>query len=347
MEQGHKLGYIFPYTEPELDALLKVLKQTRQTASRLKRVMEALTFCRYVFNIDHLHPLIVSKRCHGAISSGPVNRANQAAPLKVQDLVKLHDILETSQDGWDKVMAGSALFCVYARARWSDFVHCGNLNLDKLSDGTIAYVDADVAIHKTMSAAARRFRFLNLTAPGLGVHGTDWASHWIAALEKLGIHPFNVEGGCIIPAPDPEGSPPRRALESDEAGCWLLLGEKHSRGDSCRAISSHSLKATMLSFAAKRGYSHLDRLSLGHHIHPYQMADVYARDAAARDLRLLDSLIKEVRSGIFKPDESRAGRLDLSKRQKVGDDWTDQVVVEATADPFCLCKTLREVRASS
>ena len=83
-----------------------------------------------------------------------MNRANQAAPLAVRDLVKLHEILESSDDMWDRVMAGSSLFCVYARARWSDFVHCGNLSLDKLSDGSIAYVDADVSIHKTMHSAA-------------------------------------------------------------------------------------------------------------------------------------------------------------------------------------------------
>ena len=111
-------------------------------------------------------------------------------------------------------------------------------------------------------------------------------------MEHVGIDPFNIEDGCLIPAPDSEGKPLRRALESDEAGCWLrlLLGEKHSRSESSRAVSSHSLKATMLSFAAKRGYSHPDRLSLAHHVHPYQMADVHARDAAARDLRLLDAL---------------------------------------------------------
>ena len=335
MEQGHKLGYIFPYTESDLYSLLKVLKSTGQSASRLKGVMEALTFCRYVFNIDPLHPLTISKRCYGAISSGPVNRAKQAAPLSVRDLVHLHEVLETSDDVWDRVMSGSSLFCVYARARWSDFVHCGNLTLDKLDDGTIAYVDADVEIHKTMFAAARRFRFLNLTAPGLGVHGTNWVSHWIAALEQLGIDPFNVEGGCIIPAPDSEGRPLKRALESDEAGCWLrlLLGEKHSRSESTRAISSHSLKATMLSFAAKRGYSHPDRLSLGHHVHPYKMADVYARDAAARDLRLLDALIMEVRDGSFKPDESRAGRLDLSKRQRMDGENFDPILNEQTIEP--------------
>ena len=323
MEQGHKLGYIFPYSESELYSLLKVLKGTGQKASRLKGVMEALTFCRYVFNIEQLQSLMNSKRCHGVVAGGPVNKANQAAPLKVSDLVLLHETLETSDDDWNRLMSGACLFCVYARARWSDFIHGGKITLDHYSDGSIAYVEMDVSVHKTMFASARRFRYLNLAAPGLGVHGTDWVSKWMAAFDKLGIDPHAEVRGCVMPAPDVEGKPLARALESDEAGCWLrlLIGEKLGRSESSRPISSHSLKATMLSFAAKRGVSHQDRLSLGHHVHPYQMADVYARDAAARDLRLLDFLIREVRCGAFKPDESRAGRLDFSKRQKV-DDFT-------------------------
>ena len=32
--------------------------------------------------------------------------------------------------------------------------------------GSVACVEMDVAIHKTMFASARRFRFLNLAAPG-------------------------------------------------------------------------------------------------------------------------------------------------------------------------------------
>ena len=307
MEQGHKLGYIFPYSESELYALLKVLKDTGQSASRLKGIMEALTFCRYVFNIEQLQSLIHSKRCHGVVSGVPVNRANQAAPLKVKDLVVLHETLESSEDDWNRLMSGACLFCVYARARWSDFIHSGKMTLDRYSDGSIAYVEMDVAVHNTMFASARRFRYLNLAAPGLGVHGTDWVSKWIAAFEKLGIDPFTDVRGCVMPAPDAEGKPLARALESDEAGCWLrlLIGEKFNRSDCQRPISSHSLKATMLSFAAKRGYSHQDRLSLGHHVQPYRLADVYARDAAARDLRLLDSLIREVRSG---SSRTRAGQ---------------------------------------
>ena len=51
MEQGHKLGYFFPYTEQELYGLLKTLKSSGFTSSGLKGVLEALTLCRHVFNL--------------------------------------------------------------------------------------------------------------------------------------------------------------------------------------------------------------------------------------------------------------------------------------------------------
>jgi len=38
-------------------------------------------------------------------------------------------------------------------------------------------------------------------------------------------------------------------------------------------VSSPSLKATLLSMAEKRGLPHEDRLDMGHHIHPFRMAD--------------------------------------------------------------------------
>ena len=319
MEQGHKLGYFFPYTEPELYSLLKTLKSSGFTSSRLKGVLEALTLCRHVFNLDEIHDLTVSKRCFGAIATGPVEKAKQAAPLKMADLISLHETLAGSKDPWDKVMAGACLFCVYSRARWSDFIHGGHIELDFLSDGSIAYVEMQVAVHKTMFASARRFRFLDLVAPGLGVHGDNWVQQWIDSLKFLNIDPFAAHRGCLMPAPDSHGYPLQRAIETDEAGCWLrlLLGEALKRSDSSRLLSSHSLKSTMLTFAAKRGIDHQDRLSLGHHAHPFQMADVYARDAQARNLRILDELIAELRSGAFCPDESRAGRFKEQGRSEI------------------------------
>ena len=230
-------------------------------------------------------------------------------------------MLEGSADLWDRAMAGASLFCVYSRARWSDFIHGGRIEIDKLENDCIAYVELQVIIHKTMHASARRFRFLSLVAPGRGVHGGDWVRSWLDNLQALGIDFENDKHGCLMPAPDVNGQPLQRAVDTEEAGAWLrlLLGENLEKANSSRVISSHSLKSTMLSYAAKRGLSRPDRLSLGHHSGPYKMTDVYARDAQARDLRLMDKLVSEIRSGYFCPDESRAGRFHDSKRLKTSD----------------------------
>eukprot|EP00435_Cladocopium_sp_Y103_P047487 s2776_g14.t1 len=104
-------------------------------------------------------------------------------------------------------------------------------------------------------------------------------------------------GVTIMPAPGPDGRPQQRPLATDEASSWLrlLLGEEQQMASSARKISSHSLKSTILSFAAKRGLGYVD---------------TYARDAQARVIRLVDKLIIEVRSGYFEPDCNRAGRFN-------------------------------------
>ena len=49
---------------------------------------------------------------------------------------------------------------------------------------------------------------------------------------------------------------------------------------------------------------------MGHHAHPFRMADTYARDAQARTIRLIDKLLLEIRVGYFDPDTTRAGRFN-------------------------------------
>ena len=209
----------------------------------------------------------------------------------------------------------ACLFCVYSRARWSDFCHGDAIRLDFADDGSIAYADMEVYIHKTMNSAANRFKFLDLVASGIGFTGHNWINTWISALSTLGIDPLvKKPGKCLMPAPGEDDLPCSRPLDCSEVGTWLrlLLGEQAKRHDSARMLSSHSLKATLLSMSAKRGISHQDRLAMGHHAHPFRMADVYAREAQARTIRLLDKLILEVRSGYFKPDETRVGRFDAT-----------------------------------
>ncbi|CAL1150630.1 unnamed protein product [Cladocopium goreaui] len=308
-----QLGFFWPVGEPDVYRIIKTLHSSGNSTSRLKSILEAITFCRYSFDIEDLHPITVSKRCLGATGGDVANKLNQAAPLTVADIWQLHLCLDTG-DAWDRVFSGAALFCIYARARWSDFIHGNCIRLDVLdSTGQVAYADMEVQIHKTMKAAANKFKFLDLVVSGSGFFGNDWVRSWVDALNNIGVDPFSNEPGkTLMPAPAADGTALQRALESDEASVWLrlMLGEKVKRSESTRQISSHSLKATLLSMAAKRGLKHEDRLAMGHHVHPFKMADTYARDAQARTIRLIDKLLLEIRAGYFNPDSTRAGRFN-------------------------------------
>ena len=308
-----QLGFFWPVGEPDVYRIIKTLHSSGNSTSRLKSILEAITSCRYSFDIEDLHPITVSKRCLGATGGDVANKLNQAAPLTVADIWQLHLCLDTG-DAWDRVFSGAALFCIYARARWSDFIHGNCVRLDVLdSTGQVAYADMEVQIHETMKAAANKFKFLDLVVSGSGFFGNDWVRSWVDALNNIGVDPFSNEPGkTLMPAPAADGTALQRALESDEASVWLrlMLEEKVKRSESTRQISSHSLKATLLSMAAKRGLKHEDRLAMGHHVHPFKMADTYARDAQARTIRLIDKLLLEIRAGYFNPDSTRAGRFN-------------------------------------
>jgi hypothetical protein len=74
-------------------------------------------------------------------------------------------------------------------------------------------------------------------------------------------------------------------------------------------ISTHSLKATLLSWASKAQMDINDRRLLGHHVDSNQISPLtYSRDALAGPLEKLWQVILKVRSGQFDPDESRATR---------------------------------------
>ena len=248
-----QLGFFWPVDEPDMYRIIKTLHSSGNSTSRLKSILEAITFCRYSFDIEDLHPITVSKRCLGAAGGDVANKLNQAAPLTVADIWQLHLCLDTG-DAWDRVFSGAALFCIYARARWSDFIHGNCIRLDVLdSTGQVAYADMEVQIHKTMKAAANKFKFLDLVVSGSGIFGNDWVRSWVDALNNIGVDPFSNEPGkTLMPAPAADGTALQRALESDEASVWLrlMLGENVKRSESTRQISSHSLKATILSMAA-------------------------------------------------------------------------------------------------
>ena len=288
-------------------------------ASRLQGYMQAIAFCRHVLDVQELQVVLDSKRCSGVSRETCPRERKQASPLTVVELRRLHQLVDEAPDIWDAIFAGAALLCCYCRGRWGDLMRSESAFLDVDENRQPAYLETRTGRHKTMSSQMHRHQFLPMVAPVKGVHGADWTTPWMKHRTSMGLA-FPPEG-LIMPAPDKNGEPTQRPLESGECGKWLrrlLSMEKDTSEGSDRRISSHSLKCTMLSFAAKRGLSVPDRLMLEYHSSQMHMAMVYSRDGAAASLILLERLIEEIFKGKFKPDSTRSGRVIDSPAEPPG-----------------------------
>ena len=299
-------GIRFPCGEEPFYNFLKQETVKGAPPSRMKSFFEALVFVRYVLGVEALQELTESRRCTGAAFTRSLSCPKQAEPFTVKQLQIFHAVLRESEEIWNRVMAGMILFCVYARARWSDAQHAEALLEDRDSEEVIQFLEAKTAIHKTARAYHMRHQFLPMAAPSFGVTDDNWGFQWIHARRVLQID--DLTKYPLMPAPDSVLEPTRRPLTTQEAKMWMheLLGDNMNK---TAKITSHSCKCTCLSYLAKRGASFEDRLVLGYHANSMKMALVYSRDSAARPLALLKHVLDEIKRGVFDPDCTRSGRL--------------------------------------
>eukprot|EP00435_Cladocopium_sp_Y103_P057298 s2538_g19.t1 len=77
------LGHLFPCSEPQLYQALCAFRTEGCKAGRIQGCIEAVTFCRFVFNIQSLQESVDSKRCRGVARGSPINKPAQSSPLRV------------------------------------------------------------------------------------------------------------------------------------------------------------------------------------------------------------------------------------------------------------------------
>ena len=301
-------GIEFPGTEESFYVYLCQMREEGKPASSRKSLLEAVTFVRFVLGIQDLKSLGESKRCHRTARQRDFRPRRQASPFTVDELIRLHLVLEKDPEPWNRVMAGTTLLAVYGRTRWEDLEHSESLIVDRDSAGTAAFIEAGVGVHKTMGAKLMRGQLLPIVAPAVGVVECNWVELYMQARRALSL-PDPPEGP-VMPAPDHRGAPTVRSLESDEAGAWIRLLLFNSTAQlKDRRVSSHSCKCTCISFATKYGASPDELLLLGYHTGDFKMPLTYGRDAAAPTLLLLERVFKDIRSGVFRPDCTRSGRF--------------------------------------
>ena len=137
-----------------------------------------------------------------------------------------------------------------------------------------------------------------------------WAGTWLEVRKKLGLDAAT--DGALRMARGAGGHWVARVpATATEIGSDLrrILRQCGMEDADFEGITSHSCKATLLSWAAKAGMNLEDRRLLGGHAKPGQKVTLeYSRDALAGPLERMRHVLGEIRTGGFRPDQRRASR---------------------------------------
>ena len=136
----------------------------------------------------------------------------------------------------------------------------------------------------------------------------DWAQKWLEARRNAGLDA--VTDGTLMPSVGPEGFIHGVRMQTDEAAIHLreILIEWGIPIEEAALYTSHSLKATILSWCAKMGVPFKARRMLGYHAKSSEKSTLcYSRDAMAWPLRHLGKALQLIADGFFDPDTTRSG----------------------------------------
>ena len=192
------------------------------------------------------------------------------------------------------------------------------------------FVELKIRDFKTKKANAWRGGIMAALGPALGVVQGNWVKTWWDIRQHLG---YQIGSGApLMPAPGGEGTATVRPLSTGEFRKWVkMILDRNGGWQEGRKISSHSCKATMLSFLAKFGASMPDRKILGGHTGRMKSVLNDSRDSLAGPLRVLTNMLERVQ-GSLDPNATRSRMvktdvkvevLSVKRTRNLGSQWTD------------------------
>ena len=98
-------GMEFPGNEESFYVYMCQMRDEGKPASSRKSLLEAITFVRFVLGMQDLKSLGESRRCHGSARQKDFRPRKQASPFLVDELTRLHLVLERDPEPWNRVMA--------------------------------------------------------------------------------------------------------------------------------------------------------------------------------------------------------------------------------------------------
>ena len=300
-----------PVTEKDAWGYLSHLRDEGAAPTRASGFMAACGYAVHVFVFSDFAEVYNSRRLRGLsdILYSLKKPLKQARVLTVSEVLQLHAMVnDEGVNHVDRALAAYAIVALYTRSRHSDLMHVEKIVLDFDSAG--GYIELSTQCHKTARSASQKAQFLPIVAPVLGVDGVEWVSSVIHVFQLNGLSFEGDIQGPIMRPPRADGQGPCvRGVTSSEITKFLrLLFEANTIGSDELRVSSHSLKATTLSWCAKFGLGPYDKSVLGRHASVYSEAQaVYSRDLAIGSVMKLQKVILEISKQAFAPDNSRRG----------------------------------------
>ena len=295
------------FDESAFFSYLSFLDSERAPASRAQCAKEALNFTAGLFGLD-LAGVRGSRRIGGLCVKlrRRLGKPRQSKVLSAAMVVAMESFVvgDAGAGSPEAILGGAALFALYGRTRIGDLARCKQ---EPVPDNGV-YVETGLISHKT--ARPGTSLSLPVVAPMCGITGGDWAKSWLKGRERAGLRADR--DGSLLPARGRDGTwiAARMLTQEFAAGLRTLLLSLGFDAESINGIGSHSLKATVLSWLAKRGIDREVRRLLGYHIRPGdKVLEGYSRDSLAAPLRTMLEVLTEVRLSTFEPDNTRSGHV--------------------------------------
>ena len=288
---------------------LKSLKKDGAAASKGNDFMSSIRFLRHVLGYQ-LVSLLNSRRLSGLAEQlrAGANWIRQAIALTVAEAKHLHHLLScTGLHAYDRATIAFCLIALYGRAQSNDLADVRMIERDFANGG--GFLVLYLGQHKTRRAQVRSRQLLPVLVPGVGVSGEEWLPTACSALEAVGVCLAETRGPLLRAPASSEGDKlALRELCSNEITAFLRrMLSPITEASRVQRISSHSLKRTTLSWAAKFGLTEYERSILGRHTSATASTQaIYALDLATAPTARLQHVLKQIAEGKFLPDNPRA-----------------------------------------
>ena len=312
---------IWSLTEHQLYEHMCFLREMKAAPTRASHVLEALNFFHSTLRFKKVDiNQLMSSRVTGAAHAMYMNKRKlvQAPQLTVEAVKALEEACIAEVNLLQTVVTGALLFCVFASARWADFVRIEGLAIEQHED--VLLIEGVTSKHKTARTKEHKTRLLPYIAKGRFLQRKAWGLVFVDAFNQIRYD----TGYNFLPAyNDRSGSWANSPMTTSQASSFLqeflepILGAAEAS-----RFSSHSCKPTVLTWAGQSElFTREERTLMGHHVEPTtKSATTYNRDALPIIHSKIFRLVDMIKDGTLRPDASRAERLGLMLDRRPEDD---------------------------